>query len=241
MELGENSLYFSIDNKEAIEYLKNSSFEMQHKIKDIITFHLPLFDNVDIQQESIDIETNFIEFDNELEISDFVEERYILDEMNSGYIRISSSKYFETHEISPTIIEKFLELDDRLEDLFYDSDSISQDEIDLLASIFEGYVSSLNHLYVFTNLAYVLQALTSIIKSLDIYVMDDEFKKKMFDFLITVSKDLVKWASIVLIEKEANDIHYLESSLMSSVQEFQKNVESQNFTYSNSDDDFELF
>jgi two-component system chemotaxis response regulator CheY len=238
MELGDNSLYFSIDNPEAMNYLRNKKIDMDYEIREIITFHLPLFEDVEIKPKE---EQFFINYDDECE-NEFIEERYIIDEMNNGYKRISSKEYFQTHDISSNIIDKFLELDDRLVDLFYDSDSISQDEIDLLASIFEDYVVSLNNLYVFTNLAYVLQSLTSTLKTVDIYVMDDEFKKCMFDFLLIVSKDLLKWASVVLIEKKANDIHYLESSLMSSVQQFEKSLQERNFTYTqNDDDDFELF
>ena len=242
MEIGENSLYFSIDNQEAVNYLKTKKIDLAYKVENLITFRLYLVEErkKEAKKDKKEIDS-FKNFDEEF-AEEFSNEREFLEEMNKSYNRVSAQEYFQNHTINTDVVEIFVNLDARLEEIFYESDTISQDEIDVLILIFDEFMESLNHLYVFTNLAYVLQSLTSVLKTLNIYSMDDQFKKEMFEFLLSVSKDLLKWSRVVLVEKTAKDIHYLETSLMSSVQQFEKTLNEHNATFSfDNDDDFELF
>ena len=63
--------------------------------------------------------------------------------------------------------------------------------------------------------------------------------KKMLLFLSNIILDLSTWRKIVFIEQSANDIHYMDSSLFSSILQLELlfNTEQQH----EEEDDFELF
>ncbi len=107
---------------------------------------------------------------------------------------------------------------------------------DLLAS----YIEVIQQLMDFEHLAYALNTLNQFLKTLDVSETDPKDTKKFSLIFLHLLDDISSWRKNIFILQEANDIHYLDSSLLSSciqVQTIFDKVEVEQ----DDEDDFELF
>ena len=92
----------------------------------------------------------------------------------------------------------------------------SKDTRDLICNEFDKYYSVVELLSEFEHLIYAIKTLIEFLRSLG----EDQFKSdKLKDFvsqLLNLLNDLSNWREIIFIKQEAIDIHYLDSSLLSS-------------------------
>jgi len=80
-----------------------------------------------------------------------------------------------------------------------------------LSNAFYDYGTSLTHLYKFTNLSEALHNFATILGQVE----DLDTLKEMKAFLFGISDSLQKWRQEVLVERSAQDIHFLDNSIIS--------------------------
>lgn len=73
----------------------------------------------------------------------------------------------------------------------------------------------------FRTLVYPMNNLYDLLESLNLDTLDAMMKDVAFNFLSNTVKDLHKWVEEVLITQTANDIHYLDASLLASISQME--------------------
>lgn len=129
---------------------------------------------------------------------------------------------------------------DRWRELIEEYHSDSQlEHLDMLTIEIEKIASVMNQLYDFMSLGYAITALGALIKRTDLSAMEDGKRKVLVKMLGLIHEDLKNWWESVFIRQDAQNIHYLDSSLFSSCLQVEMALEEKKVA--EDDDDFELF
>lgn len=104
----------------------------------------------------------------------------------------------------------------------------------------DNYIAVINELLQFEHLAYALLNLNDFLRSLDPSALEPKDLKKFSLLFMSLLDDLESWRYNIFIQKDANDIHYLDSSLLSSCLQIQALLTQKEVSQID-EDDFELF
>jgi len=144
-------------------------------------------------------------------------------------------------ELGPDIIDKLEKLEineDKLDEAVYEYETDGNYIcIARISSEFEVYASVLDTLYEFKNIAYALATLSCFMNGLMPDQIDEKKSKKLGVLLRNMVSDLMSWRKTIFVDRDTGDIHYLDSSLLSSCMQIElifKDVEPE-------DDGLELF
>lgn len=103
-----------------------------------------------------------------------------------------------------------------------------------------SYIEVVEQLVEFEHFAYALKTLNDFLNALDITKVEEKEQKKFSLLFLHLIDDISQWRNNIFILKEANDIHYLDSSLLSSCLQIQSIFENKDVSQ-NDENDFELF
>ncbi len=101
------------------------------------------------------------------------------------------------------------------------------------------YDEIIDSLLEFQHLSFAINSLANFLKNLYINMLDDLKFKKLIILLINIFKDLENWRSSIFIVQDAKDIHYIDSSLLSSCLQIENIVGNRDIE--ESEDDIEFF
>ena len=90
----------------------------------------------------------------------------------------------------------------------------------------------------FRTLVYPMNNLYAMLQELDIASLDGMMQDVMFNFLSNTVSDLRQWIHEVLIDQKANDIHYLDASLLANISQMEMMISGEE---DDDDDDDILF
>lgn len=115
-------------------------------------------------------------------------------------------------------IEALEELEDRIDQQLFEMEghTITKEEFCSVADALEVYNEVIDAMIEFQHLAFAIESLIEFLRKLDENKLKDEKTKKMILLLTNMISDLASWRKTIFIKQEANDIHYLDSSLLSS-------------------------
>jgi len=102
------------------------------------------------------------------------------------------------------------------------------------------YIDVLNYLMEFEHLAYALKVLNDFLIALDPKELSNSNLQKFSLLFFSLLDDIEGWRYKIFVSVEANDIHYLDSSLLSSCLQIRSLLLKEEIP-ENNDDDFELF
>ena len=105
---------------------------------------------------------------------------------------------------------------------------------------FQEYASILEELMEFEHLGFAIQTLINFLGTLTTEQLEDEKSKRLAAMLLNLLHDLASWRENVFITQVARDIHYLDSSLLSSCIQIEAIFEEKSLDPSH-DDDIEFF
>ena len=156
-------------------------------------------------------------------------------------IAVSSLDY--SKEIDAYVLEEIDELID-LETEINEQLTLFEEKMDLEAIHEIGtkllkYSSTIALLLEFEDLSFAINSLANLLLSLEKKDIDETKYRKIELFLSNILLDLSNWRRTVFVDFSANDIHYLDSSLFSTILQFE-------LIFNDADaiedeDDFELF
>ena len=139
--------------------------------------------------------------------------------------KISAVQYIES--LDDSVYEELLELKQTEEEIKYALDNFfddpSQSTVDEIASLLSTYSGSLNLLVEFNDLSNSISSVSSFLNEVDNQTIT-KFVYKLHTYMSMIVDDLIKWRTHVFVTQDANDIHYLDSSLFSSVLQLQLNI-----------------
>ena len=158
----------------------------------------------------------------------------------SRALKISAAEYVE--ELNQDILEELDELKEVEGEISYILDSIEDGDFEAtaikLGARFLSYSRSVARLLEFHDLAIAVKNLGVFLSNLK----DEDYGKwsRILMYAQNIKMDLANWRNKIFVEKKALDIHYLDSSLMSSCIQIQLFATGQE-SLMDDENDLELF
>lgn len=136
----------------------------------------------------------------------------------SGSRRISAKEYVQDTPFA--LMGKIDQLEDQEEKIdFAISDfgnKPTKTNLSNVANHLISYNEVIHNLFEFQHLAFAIDSLANMLNRLEESKLDENSVKKMTSLLGNVLADLSSWRKAIFIDQEAQDIHYLDASLLSS-------------------------
>ncbi|MFA6137179.1 MAG: response regulator [Sulfurimonas sp.] len=136
----------------------------------------------------------------------------------SHLYKTSAAEYVK--ELDDEILNELQELDQLGKEFKYNAKVFQDDKdiatIDEIVIYLFKYAHVISLLFEFEDLSYAVRSLSELLSSVKDKELDDKDIKKIALFLATIESDLADWYKLIFIEKSAQDIHYLDSSLFSA-------------------------
>lgn len=115
----------------------------------------------------------------------------------------------------------------RLEDMEAQEDEIDSKIIEFEARLADDVLHEVGELYLryalvieelveFQHLAYAIESLAKLLKESTVETLTEKQQKTLTTMLLNILEDLSNWRKTIFILREAQDIHYLDASLLSS-------------------------
>jgi len=144
--------------------------------------------------------------------------------------KISAIEFMKTNPIENDVLFDIKETINRFEVLVYTSKGK-----DLVLKIIEFLDDFVIFEYVpeFRDIGYNLESLKSKLILLNVEYLDEAQIQILEKFIVAIFEDLDKWFNEILIYQTAQDIHYLDASLLASVSQLDLIIDS--FKFDNKD------
>ena len=152
-------------------------------------------------------------------ITDNEEDKYKKDILSKTHFnKLSAAVYVEQTAINyMEKIDELEELEDRLDQaLIVFEEEPNKINMRSVSNIYIEYVEILELLVDFEHISFALSSLAKFITTVEPSEFESSSIKKFVTLNIHLISDLRDWRENIFIKQEANDIHYLDSSLLSS-------------------------
>ena len=146
---------------------------------------------------------------------------FVKTETEVAVVVTSASQYMGEVEIEAGLISELDELEDDTLNTIDSQDLITQEALLESSKLFLRYSSTINTLYEFEELAYTLKILGDLLENSDFNEMDDDMQSYIQTYLKAIISDLKTWRMSIFVTQEAEDIHYLDKTLLSSISQLQ--------------------
>ena len=167
-------------------------------------------------------------------------EKTLLKRKHKDYA-VSSKEY--SAELDEYVLLEIQELDEieiEIQDLIYELEDKNITALHQIVIRLLKFSTVLNNMLEFKELSFSISSLADILDKQEILTLDETTYQKMLLFLKNIILDLSNWRNIVFIDQNANDIHYMDSSLFSSILQLELIFNTEQ-AHEEDDDDFELF
>lgn len=108
-----------------------------------------------------------------------------------------------------------------------------------ISQLFLEYVEITQQLMEFEHLSYAITSLSKFLSNLESSEFEDKKTTNLITLLFSLVSDLNNWRVTIFIKQESNDIHYLDSSLLSSCLQIESMFQEEKIE--ENDDDLEFF
>lgn len=113
--------------------------------------------------------------------------------------------------------EKLEDINDELDATIFEYEKSGNTALlKVIADIFRSYGMVMEEMLEFQHLAYAISSVENFLRNAEGMEIDETKKKLLVKLLYGFISDLSTWQKSIFITKEAQDIHYLNSSLLSS-------------------------
>lgn len=133
----------------------------------------------------------------------------------------SALEYMQEVDIDSELIDELTEIENEAVDTIEGALKLDQDVIDEGKLLFHQYCKVLNQLLEFKELAYALMILADLFDKTGIEGIEEESYDVVLTYLSAIVKDLQSWRNSVFVNQDAEDIHYLDKTLLSSIAQLQ--------------------
>jgi hypothetical protein len=176
---------------------------------------------------------NSYDFDNSvLEEDDFlfVADSGVDDSINNMHYndeqKISATSYFALHPLDDMDIEDIVEAKKLLLELLDDYIKLTDEFLIQFASVIQKLNTTLQYTFATKEFRDIGMSLEKLFYILNQYKSADiEMQDVVFNILITFIEDLVQWLDNIFISQDAQDIHYLDASLLANVSQLEMVLE----------------
>lgn len=157
--------------------------------------------------------------------------------------KISAKEYVEQTPVSlMDKIEALEELEDLIDVAILDFEAKPEPKmLGVVAERLVAYNEVINAMFEFQHLAFAISSLAGLLQRIDESKLDEKKIRKVVSLLSNVLADLSSWRKTIFIEQETRDIHYLDSSLLSSCLQIEMIFEEKKIEEGGEDDGIEFF
>ena len=131
--------------------------------------------------------------------------------------KISAKEFMDKEGIDEDLIVDIKDLLDDFENIKYKYDTVSKEYIESIKELLGKFNAVFYLSGEFRDLTKGIERFIALLNETDIDFFDDSKKNFLKMFIDAFVDDLRKWYEEVIVYKSANDIHYLDASLMSSI------------------------
>jgi len=136
-------------------------------------------------------------------------------------ILTSAEDYLQEIELDSEQIAELDELESDTLNAIDEEEHINQHSLLESANLFLQYSKVLNAMYEFKELSYTLTILQELLYATECDAFERETKDMVSIYLKAIISDLRSWRVSVFIARDAQDIHYLDKTLLSSIAQLQ--------------------
>ena len=151
----------------------------------------------------------FFDFDSE-DVDNVVNEMHYSDEK-----KITAEEFMQEDTVDTDMMHDIEDYLEEYDDLIGINDEFSKDDLAVAQRCIDAFVNIFNLSYEFKNIAYSLESLNLFLDNFD--TSNKEKMNMLKIFLDTIMDDLKKFKKEVLEDATANDIHYLDASLLANI------------------------
>lgn len=140
---------------------------------------------------------------------------------NSNQATTSAKDYFNDVNIEMEMVDELDELENDTLNALESQKELNQHSLHESANLFEQYAKVLNMMYEFDELAYTLTLLKELLNNVEFTTLSEDIKSMVTTYLEAIIADLRSWRISIFILQDAQDIHYLDKTLLSSIAQIQ--------------------
>ncbi len=227
----EINFFLSKLNRSILKNRKNSSL-----LKEFISLHSNWLEERCNRNEDIEFFDDFFEIDGE-EVDENINSMHYSDER-----KISAKEFMKKGIIDDEFLLEIKETFFYLDELLYQFEDIDIDEtfIEKLVSL-GSFIKIFEFSVEFRDIGYGLESLKEELILLDINSLNKTQKEILKNFIVTIIEDLKKWVDEVIINQTAQDIHYLDASLLANIAQLDIMLDSFKNEQSSEEEGLELF
>ena len=136
--------------------------------------------------------------------------------------KVSAAEYMSGKYVDFDLLLDIKEMLEHYDGISYKFDSFSEEYAEEINVILRKFIALFELSGEFRDLAKAIDHLVEIINSFeDINEIESSKKEILKMFIDAIIDDLMKWYQEVVEERTANDIHYLDASLLSSIKQIE--------------------
>lgn len=167
-----------------------------------------------IQEEEIVFENDFFDFDDE--------EPQV---QTAIYETVSAQEFVKDYENLEYILEDLEEIDSLLDEIIH---SLDIDTLNPLKANIEltlnKYITFLHSLMEFNALSEALSIMVREVQQLNLEKFEDMKKVFIIELIRAILEDISSWKEFVFVSQEAQNVHYINDSVLSNCDQFVKVV-----------------
>lgn len=133
----------------------------------------------------------------------------------------SAQLYLQDVDVDMEMVEELDELENDTLNALEAEETLDQNALTEAAHLFEQYAKVLNGMYEFEELTYTLTILADLLKNVDFSTLEEDTRYMVKIYLKAIITDLRSWRNSIFLTMDAQDIHYLDKTLMSSIAQIQ--------------------
>lgn len=132
----------------------------------------------------------------------------------------SSLEYMQESHIDHEILDELKEIEKDTISSFSFSQTITEEIVFDVIELFTKYAKMIDRLVEFRELSYTLWILTDLLKDVNLEAIQEDLLYIRI-YIKAIISDLSTWRNSVFIDQNAEDIHYLDKTLLSSITQLQ--------------------
>ncbi len=153
-------------------------------------------------------------------------------------ITTSALHYLQEIEVDFELLDELNEIEEETFSSMDLSETISQVAYDEVIVLFKDYVKVLNKLVEFKEISSSLQMLIDLLQSTTPEIIGQDNIGVIAIYIKAIISDLSMWRKSVFVNQSAEDIHYLDKTLLSSIAQLQIMLSEQDDTFTHEIDFF---
>ena len=153
-------------------------------------------------------------------------------------ITTSALHYLQEIEVDFELLDELSEIEEETFSSMDLSETITQRAYGDVIVLFKDYVKVLNKLVEFNEITYTLQLLTDLLESTTPEKISPDNIGVIAIYIKAIISDLSMWRKSVFVDQNAEDIHYLDKTLLSSIAQLQIMLSEQDDTFTHEIDFF---